>query len=281
MNPNRGLVWRSLASVTAYALAGALPARAEDPKPAVQAAPVVAAPALPASAFQAAQVLLGKLEELDPRGERLALASLEASRVAPSKERGESVAIEVELVLTASDPEQSRAAADEWIRLVKQEKAVVDARVRDSDAGQPSASARRVRVHVDCDPSKASQRDVKREGATSKHDSRSYIWKQATMDRVDIGAVQTTAAARRIPGTDWVEERWTIRSPDHDKERRYHRARIRNYAIVLERDHPYTVVTRYSMLPAAHSCADYGMELELTLLRPARADELEGTSRER
>jgi hypothetical protein len=55
---------------------------------------------------------------------------------------------------------------------------------------------------------------------------------------------------------------------------------ITNFATVLERDHPYTSVTAFTLDPASEECppdarATYRMRLELTLLRPARADEVE------
>jgi hypothetical protein len=273
MTAHRPLDGCTLARAVAFTLALALPARAEDPKP----APAVAAPALPASAFQPAQVLLAKLDELDARRERLILASLEATRVAPREDHPESVSIQIELRLTALDVQQSREAVTEWIRLLTQEKPVVDARIVEDAKAAESANARQVRVLVDWDPAKTSPRGSKRPGASADVDPGSYIRKQACVDRVDIGDVSANGATQRIPGTDWMEERWTIRS--REPARAHPPLRIHNYATVLERDHPYATVTRYSMLPAQD--AWYRMELELTLLRPARAHELAGTSGKR
>jgi hypothetical protein len=178
------------------------------------------------------------------------------------------VTIVIELMPAASAPEIGRAALAEWIEALKKEKALVDVRSSERDAG-----ARPVRVEVDWDPSKSPPLVTKATGTTTAVDSTSYIFKSAGTDRVEVGYMELTPATRRMPGTDWVEERWTIRS--RDPARSLPRVAIQNFATVLERDHPYTSVTRFSMLAASHSGPEKRMDLELTLLRPARAGELE------
>ena len=257
---------RSLSHVVVLLLAVAVPAQAQDPKPAPPTAPATVAPALAASAFQAAKLVLAKLEDLDPRGERLALASLDAARVAPSGERGEFVRIHVDLTLAGPDPQSARAALAEWIEALKKEKAVVGARPIEAGAIAP-----RLRVEVEWDPSKAPARAAAVAGASTEWDSTSYIWVAAAADKVEVGYVRTSCTKRRIPGTDWVEECWTIASKD--PARTLPRLAIHNFATVLESRHPYASVTRYAMLAASGSGTEKRMELELTLLRPARAEE--------
>ena len=252
----------SLPCLVALVLAAPLSARAEDP----QAGPPTAAlaAALPASAFLPAKSVLATLERVDPREQRLSLASLESATVPKTGERAEFVRIRVDLTPAAPD---AKSVLAEWIGAVKQEKAVVDVRAVE-------AEPTRMRVEIEWDPSKAPVRTaVARQPRSVNDNPISYVVIAACWDRVEMGYVKTTSTKRRIPGTDWIEERLTITSKD--PTRTHSRLRIHNFATVLESQHPYTSVSRYALLSAPDAGREKRMELELTLLHPAVAGELE------
>jgi len=239
----------------------------------------VEAPALPLSAFQSAKVFLDRLAAHDRKSARLALHRIEAKHVDATKDRGEHVRVTVDLDFVGSEVEECRAEATALAKALEEEKAVTAV---DSVQEMPTAaasSARTARIGFDCDPSKMPSARASNLPADDRlPNSTSYIIKCACTERVEIGNVDLTSSSRRTPDKAWIEERWTIRSRPAD--RALPRPAITNFAIVLERDHPHASVTAFTLDPAPEECptdarASYRMRLELTLLRPARADDVE------
>jgi len=279
-----------LACLVAVILVMAVPWRAEKPpappsaRPAQSApppvAPVIPPPPLPASAFQASKAFLRILNSIDADAQRVALASLVAERVPARLQNDESVTIDAEIALTASDASQGRAAVDQLVGALKRAAGVVDVRVANvpakTGAKQPSG-AQLVRVGVSWSPALAPARGERAESASANAvaNSYAYIRRQSCVDGVEIGDVNGDLAESRIPHSVWMEERWTIHP--RDPARVLAALRIHHFAAALEREHGHASVTRFAMLAPKDRVEKAGylrMELELTVLRPARPDEL-------
>ncbi len=276
-----------LLCIVAVGLVMAVPWRAEEPpappiaRPAQPApppvAPVIPAPPLPASAFQATQAFLRILNGIDADAQHIALASLVAERVPARLRYAESVTIDAEVALTSPDAAEGRAAVEQFVGALRRATGVLDVRVADvpatSGAKHPS-SAQLVRVGVGWNPALAPPR-AKSAQAAAVPNSYAYIRRQSCVDGVEIGDVSGDVAESRIPDSDWIEERWTIHP--RDPARLLATLRIHNLAAALERDHGHAVVTRFAMLPSKDRGEKAGylrMELELSVLRHARPDEL-------
>lgn len=277
----------ALACLVAVALVMAVPWPAEEapaPPPArpaapapPPAAPVVAPPPLPASAFQAAKTFLRILNGIDADSQRIALASLVAERVPARLQNDESVTIDAEFAFTSADAAQGHAAVDQLASVLDRTKGVLDVRLSDvpvkPGALHPSR-AQMVRVGVSWQavvaPSPAHGAQ-----ATAVSNSYAFIRRQSCAEGVEIGDVTGDLAESRIPGSNWVEERWTIHP--RDPGRVLATLRIHNFAAALERELGQAAVTRFAMLAPKDRDVKVGylrMEMELTVLRPARPDEL-------
>lgn len=260
-----------LAGLAALVLAGTLDAQVPRSRSDPIAGPPTAAlaAALPASAFLPAKAVLAKLEGVDPREQRLVLASLESTTMPKTAERAEFVRIRVDLTPAAPDATSSRATLAEWIEALKHEKAVVLAAPVEAEA-----APNRMRVVIEWDPSKAPARTVvARDAREPESDPTSYVELAACADKVEVGNLRTASTTRRIPETDWIQERLSIAS--QDPKRTFHRVTIHNFATVLESRHPYASVSRYALLSAPDAGARKRMELEVTILHPAPAEDLE------
>jgi len=258
------------------------PSPREDQKSALQK---VAAPALPPSAYRSARVLLDRLAAQDRTVNHVALRSLEAKHADASKDHGERVRVTVDLDFLGSSIEDARASAAALAKSLKEEKAVTSVDPVQEIVTSSVSPVRFARIEFDCDPAKipsgkASTAPV----GGGLPDPTSYIYKCATMDRVEVGFFDLETSSRRSSNPAWIEEHFTIRS--RDKDRALPRTCITNFAIVLERDHPYTSVTAFTLDPASEECPPdakprFRMRLEVTFLRPAWADEVEPAPQKR
>jgi hypothetical protein len=189
----------------------------------------------------------------------------------------ESVTIDAEVALVAPNVTDAYAAVDQLVGSLEHTPGVVDVRVADVPAApgaKPASGAQLVRVGVSWDPTLAPA-PADKPASADVPNAHAFIRRLSAADGVEIGDVSGEVTESRIPGTDWVEERWKIQT--RDPARVLATLRIHNYAAALERGHGHGVVTRCAMLAPKDRSEKAGylrMELEFTVLRHARPDEL-------